>query len=218
MSKITGFEDKTQLPPKVLQMYGAVAQLMEEGADINNIRVSTITDKAGIGKGTAYDYFDTKEEIIACGILFQLRGLAEEIKKQLIGIESFAEQVTYLFDAVEKENIRQSCFLQFVHNLTDNSPIAELVRERMFDKTFEEYSMWSLMEAWLKSAIDRGEVRDDLPIDYLIYTIFSKLVTFFAFCAMKDITQLDMEKVRPYARQSILQELCKKNVKFSVDK
>lgn len=218
MSRITGFEDKSQLPQKVLQMYEAVAQLMEEGADINNIRVSTITDRAGIGKGTAYDYFDTKEEIIACAILFQMRGLAGEIKRQLMGIESFAEQVAYLFDAVEKENIRQSCFLQFVHNLTDNSPVAELVRQRMLDKTFEEYSLWNLMEAWLKGAIAKGEVRDDLPMDYIIYTIFSKLVTYFAFCAMKDITYLDMEKVRPYARESILQELCKKNVKFSVDK
>lgn len=218
MGKIKGFEDKNQLPQKVLQMYEAVAQLMEEGADLNNIRVSTITERAGIGKGTAYDYFDTKEEIIACAILFQMRGLAEEIKGQLVGIESFTEQVSYLFDAVEKENIRHSCFLQFVHNLTDNSPVAELVRSRMLDKTFEEYSLWNLMEAWLKAGIAKGEVRDDLPMDYLIYAIFSKLVTYFAFCAMKDITYLDMEKVRPYAKKSVLQELCKKNMKFVVDK
>ncbi len=218
MGKIKGFEDKSQLPQKVLQMYEAVAQLMEEGADINNIRVSTITDRAGIGKGTAYDYFDTKEEIIACAILFQMKTLTETIKQQMTGLENFSEQVTFLFDALENEDIKQSCFLQYVHNLTDNSPIAELVRTRMLDKSFEEHSIWNLMQNWLEQGIANGEVRDDLPMEYLIYTIFSKLVTFLGFYAMKDLVQLDVDKIRPYAKKSILEELCKKNMKFGVDK
>lgn len=218
MGRIKGLEDKSQLPQKVLQMYEAVAQLMEEGADINNIRVSTITDRAGIGKGTAYDYFDTKEEIIACAILFQMKTLTETIKQQMTGLENFSEQVTFLFDALENEDIKQSCFLQYVHNLTDNSPIAELVRTRMLDKSFEEHSIWNLMQNWLEQGIANGEVRDDLPMEYLIYTIFSKLVTFLGFYAMKDLVQLDVDKIRPYAKKSILEELCKKNMKFSVDK
>lgn len=199
-------------------MYEAVAQLMEAGADINNIRVSTITDRAGIGKGTAYDYFDSKEEIMACAILFQMRNLTDELKRQLEGVTSFYEQVEYLFDAVEKEDVRQACFLQYVHNLTDNSPIAELVRQRMWDENYTEYSLWNLMKRWLEKGIANGEVRDDLPIDYLIYSIFSKLVTFFAFHAMEDVMNLDMDKIHPYAKESILQELCKKNMKFGVDK
>ncbi len=218
MGKIKGLEDKSQLPQKVLQMYEAVAQLMEEGADINNIRVSTITDRAGIGKGTAYDYFDTKEEIIACAILFQMKMLTETIKQEMTGVEHFSEQVTFLFDALENEDIKQSCFLQYVHNLTDNSPIAELVRTRMLDKSFEEHSIWNLMQDWLEQGIANGEVRDDLPMEYLIYTIFSKLVTFLGFYAMKDLVQLDVDKIRPYAKKSIMEELCKKNMKFSVDK
>ena len=63
--KIANYEDIRQLPPKVRQMYIAVIQMLEEGADPANIRVSTITEKAGIGKGTAYEYFDSKEEIVA---------------------------------------------------------------------------------------------------------------------------------------------------------
>ncbi len=65
MGKVTGLEDIHHVPPKVNQMYEAVMQLLEEGADVADIRVSTITERAGIGKGTAYEYFDTKEEIVA---------------------------------------------------------------------------------------------------------------------------------------------------------
>ena len=51
--------------PKVLALYEAVLKLLDEGADINTLKVSDMTERAGIGKGTAYDYFKSKEEIIA---------------------------------------------------------------------------------------------------------------------------------------------------------
>ena len=54
MSRITGLEEMGHVPPKVRQMYEAVIQLLEEGMDMEDIRVSTITERAGIGKGTAY--------------------------------------------------------------------------------------------------------------------------------------------------------------------
>ena len=57
MGKMTGLEEIRDVPPKVLGMYRAVVELIEEGADIAGLRVSTITDRAGIGKGTAYEYF-----------------------------------------------------------------------------------------------------------------------------------------------------------------
>lgn len=218
MGRITGFEEESQLPQKVLQIYDAVSRLMEEGADMNNIRVSTITEKAGIGKGTAYDYFDTKEELIACAILFQMKKQTAAIKELMVNIPTFPEQVNFLFDLVGSKEIPQSCFLQYIHNLTDNSTVAELVRKRMFDKTFAEHSLWTLMQQWLEEGIAKGEIRDDLPMDYMIYTIFARVATFLGFSAMQNETGFDMEKMRPYAKESILQELCKKNMKFSVDK
>ncbi len=64
MSKITGMEPVQEIPPKVLLMYDAVQQLIGEGCSVSQIRVSSITERAGIGKGTAYEYFDSKEEIL----------------------------------------------------------------------------------------------------------------------------------------------------------
>ena len=64
MSKITGLEAPNQVPPKVTAMYRAVSTLLREDKDISEMSVSMITGLAGIGKGTAYEYFDSKEEII----------------------------------------------------------------------------------------------------------------------------------------------------------
>ena len=49
-----------EIPEKVLLIYQAVPQMLKEGADINTLKVSEITERAGIGKGTAYEYFSSK--------------------------------------------------------------------------------------------------------------------------------------------------------------
>ena len=52
MEKITGMEAAHEVPPKVLLIYEAVEKLIASGEDINSVKVSTITELAGIGKGT----------------------------------------------------------------------------------------------------------------------------------------------------------------------
>jgi AcrR family transcriptional regulator len=64
--------------PKILALYNAVIALLDEGADISSLKVSDITSRAGIGKGTAYDYFRSKEEIIVKAMIYDvLQGLLE---------------------------------------------------------------------------------------------------------------------------------------------
>lgn len=104
MGKVTGLEDIHHVPPKVNQMYEAVMQLLEEGADVADIRVSTITERAGIGKGTAYEYFDTKEEIVACAIVYHIQRLFSWLEETLEAQRDFRAQVTFLLDTVEQKN------------------------------------------------------------------------------------------------------------------
>ncbi len=45
-------------------IYRAVLRLIGSGADIPRLRVQEIAAEAGIGKGTVYEYFTSKEEIL----------------------------------------------------------------------------------------------------------------------------------------------------------
>ena len=63
---------KREYSPKEKAIYKAVLELFEEGADLNSLTVSEITAKAGIGKGTAYDYFSDKEEMIAKALFYNI--------------------------------------------------------------------------------------------------------------------------------------------------
>ena len=65
---------------KVLAMYQAVIEFINEGCDINTLKVADITGRAGIGKGTAYEYFSSKEEIISSAILYYVKVCFEKLQ------------------------------------------------------------------------------------------------------------------------------------------
>lgn len=211
MAKMTGMEEFQEIPPKVLRMYDAVMWLIEEGEDASSIRVSTITDRAGIGKGTAYDYFDTKEDIVACAVVFHIqrsfRLLEQELQKQ----ESFEKQLSWLLDQMSGENNRKYCFIRMVHILTDNSEFSQLVRQKMMSKSFEKNHPVKVFEDILKRGVDRKELRSDLPVEFMVYTIFSGLLTYMMSISTEECFHVYPKEMKSLVYQQILRELGEKN-------
>lgn len=212
MGKITGLERPEDVPPKVLKMYRAVLELIEEGADTAGFRVSTVTDRAGIGKGTAYEYFETKEEIVACAVVNYLQQLFGSLRQILSGIGTFEGQLDFLLNEMEKQDGRKFCFLRFVHILTDNSEFSKSVQQKIESEEFTYYRPLVVFSELIQQAVDRGELREDLPVEYMVYSVFSHLVTYIMALTSEENHKLSAEKLRPFVKQGILDELCKKNV------
>ncbi len=207
MGKITGLENARQVPPKVRKMYAAVIQMLTEGADVTGIRVSTITDRAGIGKGTAYEYFDSKEEIVACAVVYQLQRVFEWLENALVQKDTFAEQLNFLLDKMSVQDGRKHAFLRFVNLLTDNSEFSRMVRERMAAEDFSQYLPTHVFGRILQRGVDRGELRADVPLEYLIYNIFSHLITYMMAVTTEDCFRVDIQKMRPLVYQGIMNEV-----------
>lgn len=213
MGKITGLESIQDVPPKVLLLYEAVEQLIMEDVDISDIRVSTITDKAGIGKGTAYDYFDTKEELLACAVVFYIRKAMEKLKGRLMECSSFAEQVALLLEGMEKGDGKQQCFIRYIHMMTDKSSFSCLVREKVNMESAREFLPAGVLAAILEEGQERGEVRKDLPVEYMVYLLFSRMISYMICFGEESIVGLELHKVHPFICQGILDELCNSSAK-----
>lgn len=207
MGKITGMEKESEVPQKVQQIYRAVLELIEEGADVTNLRVSAITDRAGVGKGTAYEYFDTKEEILSCAVVNHMQKTVDWLGTRLLERESFEEQLDFLLDEMEKKDGRKSCFLRFVHILTDNSEFNQMVQQKLKSENFEPHMPMTVFRNVLQRGVDRGELRGDLPTDYMVYCVFSHLVAYIMAINAEDDFTMDPARLRPYVRQGILGEL-----------
>lgn len=90
---------KEKLSEKELALFRAVIELIEEDVDIHSIKVSDITSRAGIGKGTAYEYFSSKEEMVAKAIIWSGEKLFQKIMDVLRKTESLKEQIKAVLDS-----------------------------------------------------------------------------------------------------------------------
>lgn len=101
------------LAEKEILMFQAVNELLKEGRDARDLTVQEITKKAGIGKGTAYEYFQSKEELIGkatvFGVMEELKLLSEKAEK----CNSFKEIIFQVFAWID-DNVQNR---QTVENL-----------------------------------------------------------------------------------------------------
>lgn len=207
-----------EMPPKVLQMYRAVMELIEEGEDIADLKVSTITDKAGIGKGTAYEYFETKDEIVVSAIVYYMQFFFGKLHEELMRRENFRERLAYLLDEVEKVRGRKVCFFRFLHLLSNTSEFSVLIRNKLREEGFEPYLPMHFLSEMVKQARENNEIASEAPVDYLVCFLMAQLMNYTLTVSIgADILGTDSKGMRRNIEQSIqneLQILCVKNKKI----
>ena len=208
MEKITGMEASQDVPAKVLLIYDAVEHLIKEGQDLNTVKVSTITEKAGIGKGTAYDYFETKDDLIACALLFQIRKMCDELANAISGEDSFGDKINFLLDEIEQKKGRRQSFLRLVHVLTENNGYCQLVRQKMASEEFQKSMPASRFDNIVKEGVARGEIKPEFPPEYVISCVASRLFMYMVYFCAEGCFPVNPTTLRPYIYKGLMEEVC----------
>ena len=91
--------------PKEVAAFDGLFRLAATGKQFSNIKVQDIATAAGIGKGTLYEYFSSKEEILARAILYALERALGWLEEQLQGEISLYRTLETFLDMLEKERI-----------------------------------------------------------------------------------------------------------------
>ena len=192
---------------KVLALYGAVAEFVMENADLKKITVADITNRAGIGKGTAYEYFKSKDDIIIEAILYFEQKALFETKEELEKIETFREKIMYLFTLMEKERVEKECFLKCVHIAIGDGEIADKIRKRLSDKDVEMTPLY-VVDYLRQCGIKEGMISNKYPYEYLIATLSSRLGIFLVSCGYKG-NQIIMnhDELKEQLYEGIIREL-----------
>lgn len=211
MSKITGREAPNQVPPKVIAMYGAVSTLLRENKDISEMSVSMITGLAGIGKGTAYEYFDSKEEIIVCALLYEIRMVTEQAFEQLKACPDMESQIEKMLLLVEEHSQCVDAIMAFLHLLTDHSKEGNLLRERMAEENGNG-PVDLLIRKITDSAAKRQELREDLPLSYITNVLLARMISYLMYQCHHIGDDMSPEEMRGRITESIMNELCKKKI------
>ena len=89
--------------PKEIAAFRGLLQLAAGGKHFSNIKVQDIATAASIGKGTLYEYFSSKEDILSCTMLYTLQQFADWIEQQMTREQSVYDMLDSLIDALGAE-------------------------------------------------------------------------------------------------------------------
>lgn len=80
------------IPEKKTAIFEAVIELGQKGREIGSLKISEIAEHAGIGKGTVYEYFPSREELLRDAMHYFRNKFFEHIRKDLLSVERFDER------------------------------------------------------------------------------------------------------------------------------
>ncbi|GFI48422.1 HTH-type transcriptional regulator BetI [Lachnospiraceae bacterium] len=166
------------LAPKVKAIFQAVIRLIKEGADLNNLTVAEIAAKAGIGKGTVYEYFQNKEDVIAQALFHQLKTDCREMYQELCQEKDLYTKMNLVLLGMEKNLEEINCFVRSIHIMMDNSVISGKMRKMAEEKKEGEILIVDMIRCIIDN--ETGSM-EGLPAEksaYLMMSVFSKLICF----------------------------------------
>lgn len=203
-------DEGAALSPKVQQLYKAVIDYLNEGIDVNSLKISDITKKAGIGKGTAYEYFTSKEEVIGGGILYYITQFLCGIQEELGQKETFKDCLNYLMDVLEQNLNERGCLIRVVHLLMGNSQIGIFLQDAI--KNGKAELPLVILDRMVKKGIDKGEITGACPVSYIAYTICARILLYATLLDMKDNERpfynvaVNMKQMKELTVKGIMQE------------
>ena len=176
-------QPQSELKPKVKAMYDAVLELLNEDADVNTMTVSDITKKAGIGKGTAYEYFKSKEEIIAGAVIYDAQKQGEESWERLEAIEDFEAKIRYCFRWVVECVQEQRAFARFMLLSVQTGGVRETIMKKMQEKheeCVEDGCMgapMAILRGMCEQGRTNGSIRADISAEEAAYMLLGSLTS-----------------------------------------
>lgn len=190
---------------KIVLMYQAVLDLLEEGKDPSSLKVIDITNKAGIGKGTAYDYFRSKEEIIVNAIIYSIHLSIEEGKIQLKQAKTFREQVFTIFLVIEKNG-------KICDNIKRFLPYWSGANKELVDNLKERYVYFGkcgkMIQNFLFNIYQTGVMEEvigkEKEIAFISSAFISQIMTFLKYLEKPEVFGYSPEEFKNYLYENLV--------------
>lgn len=193
--------------PKEKAVYKAVLELFEEGADINNLTVSEITGRAGIGKGTAYEYFSGKEEMIAKAFFYNGELFCSQLYEGVCKKRNLSDKVDFVLLEMENQIVRTDCIFRLLHMLSENSSVSRWIRELLKQKKVsEEVPAAGLIRQILCDELGDREMPSEENMTYLVFSIYSRV---FCYGMLLKAELYKKKEQREAVRRLISQGICR---------
>lgn len=163
---------------KVLAMYRAVCTLLDEGNDLHKLKVSDITAKAGIGKGTAYEYFRSKEELVAKALYYDFFMQYYELENNVKATATLKDAMdccfTWLFEQTERPRLAMY-LIENASGLEKKQERREEQAECCYMKTVDR-----ILDYLVQIGKKDGTINTEISSELASLQLLSQLLAFFS--------------------------------------
>lgn len=164
---------------KVIAIYHAVEDIIAEGVDLATMRVSDIAAKAGIGKGTTYEYFTSKEELVVKAMIYLVDSMTKRILNNMEKKDSFRDKFMLLLEEMEEKVKQRACILKYFHMLGDMNlcePMHDLLLDN--DEEAKNANPMRIIRYLLEEGKKEGIIGERYSMSYMETIMFSKIIAF----------------------------------------
>ena len=196
------------MPEKKIQIFKGLFKLIKQGKSPESIKVSDIALEADIGKGTVYQYFTSKEEIISQALLYHINRSFVSITEKMHRFNTFEERIRSVMDIVEQ---RVSLIPSSVGLLFFNTGVGSL-RNYLQDEEdkFKEFHSIIAFEVdeIVKLGINEGIIDKDIDFKYARHVFSSAMMSYFGVmsCDVKRAAT-DISQLKDYTYTMIVKSL-----------
>ena len=174
---------------KKTQVYLGVISLVQQGHSLNELKVSEIAEASGIGKGTCYEYFSSKEFDSFCGLLQFDQGFEAGFRQVLSVMEKALSQFSpfqTLLSSVGKRELKQYVSEEKMENI-----IHQMIR---------------LIDLLLDQALEDGWVQLQQPREYQRFVLIG-IMQAYCFQITNPQLQISAAQAADYAWQGLREAL-----------
>lgn len=160
---------------KEINIFNGVKALSKSGKKIYNITVQEIAKAAGVGKGTLYEYFSSKEDIIINALMYFLA--CENLKAEEIAAADicFKDKIYSLYDLIIKSFADGFAMVSQLAASDEMLDIPKLISEQReyIEKVMEHRN--DIIVKILSDGVKEGAISLDFDREYIEMAILANL-------------------------------------------
>ena len=187
---------------KKTQVYLGVISLVQQGHSLNELKVSEIAEASGIGKGTCYEYFSSKEEIIRETLLYTFHKEFDSFCGLLQFDQGFEAGFRQVLSVMEKALSQFSPF-QTLLSSVGKRELKQYVSEEKMENI---HQMIRLIDLLLDQALEDGWVQLQQPREYQRFVLIG-IMQAYCFQITNPQLQISAAQAADYAWQGLREAL-----------
>lgn len=158
---------------KELLIFEGFKKIIIDNSNIESIKVSDIAKAAGIGKGTIYEYFKNKDEIIARSIIYNFKIEIKNTIEAIKNISSFKDQCEHLFHYSINSGKFIFPSLRILYNHVVPTELNSIILEDFEEILDLKSQLCDLLDYVINTGINEDIINKDLDRDYQRYVLIS---------------------------------------------